>query len=82
MCLEEPIRDILVNYTPAGKIIDLNFEEMNGIKLEYLGIHSEKVQTKRYDGDQFLNNRCRYMIGSKKCIFITTFTIIFSYLFL
>ena len=30
-------------------------------KLEFLGIHSEKVPTERCDGIQFLNNECRKM---------------------
>ena len=54
MCLDEPTRDILVNYTPPGESVDLNFEEMYGTELEFLGIHSEKVPTEKCD--QFLNN--------------------------
>ena len=61
MCLEEPIRDILVNYTSPRKSVDLNFEEMYGTELEFLSTHSEEVPTEKCDGDQFLNNRCRYM---------------------
>ena len=61
MCLDEPIRDILVNYTPLRESVDLSFQEMNGTELKFLGIHSEKVPTEKYDGDQFLNNRCKHM---------------------
>ena len=61
MCLEEPIRDILVNYTPPRESVDLSFEEMYETELEFLGIHSEEVPTERCDGNQFLNNGCRYM---------------------
>ena len=34
MYLDEPIRDILVNYTPLGKSIDLSFKEMYIIELD------------------------------------------------
>ena len=61
MCLNELTRDILVNYTSPGKSVDLSFEEIYGTELEFLGIHSEKVQTEKYDDDQFLNNECRNM---------------------
>ena len=61
MCLDEPTRDILVNYTPPGESVDLSFEEMYGTELEFLGIHSEEVPTKKYSGNQFLNNECRNM---------------------
>ena len=60
MCLDGPTRDILVNYTPPGESVDLNFE-MYRIELEFLSIHSEEVPTEKCDGDQFLNNRCRHM---------------------
>ena len=50
MCLDEPTRDILVNYTPQGESVDLSFEEMYGTELEFLGIHSEEVPTEKYDG--------------------------------
>ena len=53
MCLEEPIRDILVNYTPPRKSVDLSFEEMYGTELEFLDIHSEEVLTEKCDGDHF-----------------------------
>ena len=43
----------MVNYTPSGKSVDLNFEEMYGTELEFLGIHSEEVSTEKCDGDQF-----------------------------
>ena len=56
MCLDEPTRDILVNYIPPGESVDLNFEEIYGTELEFLGIHSEKVPTEKCDGNQFLNN--------------------------
>ena len=59
MCLDEPTRDILVNYTPIGKSVDLSFEEMYRTELEFLGIHREEVPTEKCDGDQFLNNGCR-----------------------
>ena len=58
MCLDEPTRDILVNYTPLEKSFDLSFEEMYETELEFLGIHSEKVPTEKCDGDQFLNIEC------------------------
>ena len=61
VCLEEPIRDILVNYTPPRKRLDLSFEEMYETELEFLSIHSEKVSTESFDGNQFLNNGCRHM---------------------
>jgi len=64
MCLDEPTRDILVNYTPIGKSVDLSFEEMYRTELEILGIHSEELPTEKCDGDQFLNNGCRH-IGKK-----------------
>ena len=59
MCLEEPIRDILVNYTPPRESVDLSFEKM--YETELLGIHSEEVPTERCDNNQFLNNRCTHM---------------------
>ena len=49
MCLDEPIRDILVNYTPPGESVDLNFKEMYETELEFLDIHSEKVPTEKCD---------------------------------
>ena len=55
------ITDILINYTPPKESVDLSFEEMYRTELEFLAIHSEKVPTERYDGDQFLNNRCRHI---------------------
>ena len=61
MCLEEPIRDMLVNYTPPRESVDLCFEEMYGTELKFLGIHSEKVLTEMCDGNQFLNNGGRHM---------------------
>ena len=51
MCLDEPTRDILVNYTPPGESVDLSFEEMYGTELEFLGIHGEEVPTERRDGN-------------------------------
>ena len=39
MCLDEPTRDILVNYTYSGESVDLSFEEIYGTELEFLGIH-------------------------------------------
>ena len=60
VCLDEPTRDILVNYTSPGESVNLSFEEMYGTELEF-GIHSEKVLTEKYDGNQFLNNGCRNM---------------------
>ena len=42
ICLDEPTRNILVNYTPPGENVDLSFEEMYGTELEFLGIYSEK----------------------------------------
>ena len=61
MCLDEPTRDILVNYTPLGESADLSFEEMYGTELEFLGIHGKEVSTEKCDDDQFLNNGCRNM---------------------
>ena len=62
LCLDGLIRDILVNYTPPGESVNLSFEEMYGTELEFLGIHSEDVPTKRCDGNQFLNNGCGHMM--------------------
>ena len=64
MYLDEPIRNILVNYTPPDESVNLSFEKMYETELEFLGIHSEEVPTERYDSNQFLNNGCRNM--SKK----------------
>ena len=50
----------MVNYTPPRENVDLSFEEMYGTELEFLGFHSEKVPTKKCDGDQFFNE-CRNM---------------------
>ena len=61
MCLDEPTRDILVNYTPPEESVDLSFEEMYETELEFLGIHSEEVPTEKCGGDQFLNNECNNM---------------------
>jgi len=60
MYLDELTRDILVNYIPPEKSVDLSFEEMYGT-LEFLGIHGKEVPTEKCDGDQFLNNGCRHM---------------------
>ena len=49
ICLDEPIRDVLVNYTPPRERVDLSFEEMYGTKLEFLDIHSDQIPTKRFD---------------------------------
>ena len=49
MCLDEPIRDILVNYTPLGESVDLSFEEMYETELKFLFIHSKEVPTERCD---------------------------------
>ena len=43
MCLDEPIRNLLVNYTSLGESVDLSFEEIYGTELEFLGIHSKEV---------------------------------------
>ena len=51
MCLDEPTRDILVNYTPPEKSVDLSFKEMYGTELEFLGILSEEVPTKKCGGN-------------------------------
>jgi len=59
MYLDEPIRNILVNYTPPDESVNLSFEKMYETELEFLGIHSEEVPTERYDNNQFLNNECR-----------------------
>ena len=59
--MDEPIRNILVNYTLPGENVDLSFEEMYGTELEFLCIHSEKVSTERCDGNKFLNNGCGHM---------------------
>ena len=61
MCLDELTRDILVKYTPPGESVDLSFEKMYETELEFLGIHSEEVSTKKCDNDQFLNNGCKNM---------------------
>jgi len=49
MCLEEPVRDILVNYTPSKRSVDLNFKKMYGAEIEFLDIHSKVVPTERCD---------------------------------
>ena len=59
--MDEPIKDILVNYTLSGESVDLSFEEIYETELEFLSIHSEKVPTEKCDGNQFLNNKCRHM---------------------
>ena len=51
MCLDEPTRDILDNYTPPGESVDPSFEEMYETELEFLGICSEEVPTKKCDGN-------------------------------
>jgi len=43
ICLDEPIRNNLVNYTPLEESVDLSFEKMYETELEFLGIHREKV---------------------------------------
>ena len=58
MCLDEPTRDLLVNYTSLGESVDLSFEKIYGTELEFLGIHNEEVSTEKCGGDQFLNNEC------------------------
>jgi len=50
MCLDEPIRDILVNYTPLGESVDLSFE-MYETELEFLNIHSEEVPIEKCNGN-------------------------------
>ena len=65
MCLDEPTRDLLVNYTSLGESIDLSFEEIYGTEVEFLGIHNEEVPTEKCGGDQFLNNECRNMRKKK-----------------
>ena len=61
MCLDEPTRDILINYTSLGESVDLSFEEIYRTELEFLGIHNEEVPIEKCGGDQFLNNECRNM---------------------
>ena len=61
MCLNELIKGILVTYTSLGESVDLSFEEMYETELKFLGFHSKKIPTEKYDGDQFLNNGCRNM---------------------
>ena len=61
MCLDEPTRDILVNYIPLGESFDLIFEDMYETELEFLSIHSKEVPTEKCDGNHFLNNGCRNM---------------------
>ena len=51
----------MVNYTPPRESVELSFDEMYETELDFLSIHSEEVPTERCDGNQFLNNRCRYM---------------------
>ena len=58
MCLDEPTRDILVNYTSPGENVDLSFEEIYGTELEFLGIHNGEVPNEKGGGDKFLNNDC------------------------
>ena len=66
MCLDEPIKNILVNYTLSGETVDQSFEEVYGTELEFLGIHSEEVPTERCDGNQFLNNGCGHIRKKRK----------------
>ena len=54
MCLDEPIKDILVNYTLSEETVDLYFEEMYGTEIEFLGIHNEKVPQLASSRDQQL----------------------------
>ena len=61
MCLDEPTRDHLVNYTFLRESVDLSFEEIYGTELEFLGIHNEEVPTEKCGGDKFLNNDCSNM---------------------
>ena len=61
MCLDEPTRNILVNYTSQGESVDLSFEKIYETELEFLGIHNEEVLTEKCGGDQFLNNECSKM---------------------
>ena len=61
MCLDEPTRDILVNYTSPGKSVDLSFEEIYETELEFLSIHNEEVPNEKGGGDKFLNNDCSNM---------------------
>ena len=61
MRLDEPTRNILVNYTSPRESVDLNFEEIYRTELEFLSMHSQKVSTERYDGNQFLNSECRHV---------------------
>ena len=56
MYLDEPTRDILVNYIPLGESFDLSFEEMYGTELKFLSIHNEEVPAEKCDVNQFLNN--------------------------
>ena len=56
MCLDEPTRDHLVNYTFLGESVDLSFEEIYGTELEFLGIHNEEVPAEKGGGDKLLNN--------------------------
>ena len=61
MCLDEPTRNRLVNYTFPRESVDLNFEKIYETELEFLGIHNKKVPTEKYGGDKFLNNECSNM---------------------
>ena len=61
MYLDEPIRNILVNYTHPGESVDLSYEEMYKTELEFLSIQSEEAPTESCDGNHFLNNKCRHM---------------------
>jgi len=66
MCLDEPIKDILIYCTPSEESVDLSFEEMYGTELEFLDIHIEEVLTEMCNDNQFFNNECRNM--SKKSL--------------
>jgi len=61
MCLDEPTRDLLINYTSLGESVDLSFEEIYGAELEFLGIHNEEVSNEKSGGDKFLNEDCSDM---------------------
>ena len=57
LCLDTPIKEMLVNYSLPGKSVDLSFEEMYGTELEFLG---KEVPTERCD--EFLNNGGGHMM--------------------
>ena len=58
MCLDEPIRDVLINGTSLGERVDLSFEEIYEAELEFLGIQNKEVSNEKSCDDKFFNENC------------------------